>query len=190
MKPKLATIERVLSVTFAVFAISALAFGADSTLGSWRYDPQTGDQFQGWLGTVMEWGGQSLITSLTVTREAVGGGEVKTSITGQRANGEKIDAVAANGEVAGVGLPWDQFAVKHVAADKLTEERWKFPLHGTHLVDTGSMITGAKNYHTTVQIVVSKDGARVTWSSKGTGPNGDDFRALAVFYRIQPAEAK
>jgi len=30
--------KRVLGITFAVLAVAAIAFGADNTLGTWKYD--------------------------------------------------------------------------------------------------------------------------------------------------------
>ena len=56
--------KRVLAITFAVFAMAAIAFGADNTLGTWKRDTAKSKSAPG----------VSPITNETLTREAVDGG--------------------------------------------------------------------------------------------------------------------
>lgn len=152
--------KRVLGLTFAVLAMAATAWSADNTLGSWKYNATKSKPAAG----------LSPITSLTVVREGIAGG-AKVSAKGERADGSRIDTVTAakydgkEVEVTGTGLTWDSTAVKQVNASTLTEDRTK---------------KGGK-YHSVVRTVVSKDGKRMTATSKGTGPDGKAFTAIAVF---------
>jgi len=152
--------KRVLGMTFAVLAMAAIAFGADNTLGSWKYN----------AGKSKPAPGVSPITNLTVMREAADGG-VKNSAKGARADGSKIDdsytAKYDGKEVAmtGTGLTWDTTAIKQVNANTVTEERSK---------------KGGK-YHSTVRTVVSADGKTMTSTAKGTGADGKAFTAVTVF---------
>lgn len=65
---------------FAMLAITSLAFGADNTLGTWKYNTAKSKQSPG----------VSPITALTTTYEAANGG-VKVTAKGARADGTKID---------------------------------------------------------------------------------------------------
>jgi hypothetical protein len=151
--------KRVLGIAFAVLAMAAIAFGADNTLGTWKYN----------AGKSKPAPGLPPITSLTVTREAADGG-AKISAKAERADGSKIDntyTVKYDGKevaVPGEG-PWDTTAIKQVNANTLTEERSK---------------KGGK-YHSTVRFVVSADGKTMTATSKGTGADGEAFTAVAVW---------
>jgi hypothetical protein len=151
--------KRVLGITFALFAMAAIVFGADNTLGTWKYNTAKSKRGPG----------VSPITNLTVMREAADGG-VKNSAKGERADGSKIDdsytAKYDGKEVAvmGTGLTWDTTAVKQVNANTITEKRSK---------------KGGK-YHSTVRTVVSADGKMMTSTAKGTDADGKAFTAVAV----------
>src|SRR6476469_3752768 len=140
------TMKRVLTLTFAVVAIAAMALAADDTLGTWKYNTAKSKGAPG----------VSPISELTVTREASDGG-VKITANGSRADGSKIDTVTNakyDGKpvpVAGDGLTWDTVAIKQVNSKTLSEERSK---------------KGGK-YHTTVHTAVSADGKTMTSTVKG-----------------------
>jgi len=152
--------KRVLGTTFTVLAMAAIAFGADNTLGTWKYNTAKSKPAAG----------LSPITNLTVTRESAGDG-VKVTAKGERADGSKIDTVTTakyDGKevtVTGTGLTWDTTAIKQVNANTYTEERSK---------------KGGK-YHSSVRTVVSADGKTMTSTSKGTDASGKEFTGLAVF---------
>jgi hypothetical protein len=151
---------KALGMTFAVLAMASIAWGADNTLGTWKYNAAKSKPAAG----------VSPIKDLTVMREATDGG-VKISAKGERADGSRIDTTTIakydgkEVEVTGTGLTWDTTAVKQVNDSTLTEERSK---------------KGGK-YHSTVRTVVSKDGKTMTSTSKGTGTDGKPFTAVAVF---------
>ena len=102
--------KRVLGITLAVLAMAAIAFGADNTLGTWKYN----------AGKSKPAAGVSPITNLTVTKEAADGG-AKSSAKGERADGSKIDTVTTakyDGKevaVTGTGLLFDTTAIKPVS---------------------------------------------------------------------------
>jgi len=154
--------KRVLGMTFAVLAMAAIAFGADNTLGTWKYNAAKSKPAPG----------ASPITNLTLTREAANGG-VKNSAKGERADGSKIDntytAKYDGKEVAmtlmATGTVFDTIAIKQVNANTITEERTK---------------KGGK-YHSSVRTVVSADGKTMTSTQKGTGADGKAFTSVAVF---------
>ena len=143
--------KRVLGITFAVLAMAAIAFGADNTLGTWKYNTA---KSKGVAGV-------SPITNLTLTREAIDGG-VKTTGKGERADGTKIDTVTTakyDGKpvtVTGTGLAYDTVATKQVNANTVTEERTK---QGT-------------KYRVTARRVVSADGKTMTVTMKGNDADG------------------
>ena len=152
--------KRVLGISFALFTMVVIAFGADNTLGTWKYN----------IAKSKRGPGVSPITNLTVIREAADG-EVRNSANGERADGSKInDSYTAKydgKEVAmtGTGLTWDTTAIKKVNANTITEERSK---------------KGGK-YHSTVRTVISADGKMMTSTAKGTDADGKAFTAVAVF---------
>lgn len=152
--------KRVLGVSFAVLALAAIAWGADNTLGTWKYNPGKSKQAPG----------VAPITNLVVTREAVDGG-AKISAKGERADGSKIDTTTTakyDGKevaVSGTGLTWDINSIQQVNANTLTEERLK---------------KGGK-YHSSVRTVISTDGKTMTSTTKGTGADGKEFTSVAVF---------
>jgi hypothetical protein len=151
--------KKVLSITFAVLAVAAIAFGADNTLGTWKYNTAKSKTSAG----------ASPITNLTVTREAVDGG-VKITAKGERADSSKIDTATTtkyDGKevaVTGTGLPWDTTTIKQVNANTLSEDR---------------SMKGGK-YHSSVRTVVSADGKTMTSTAKGTGADGKAFTAVTV----------
>jgi hypothetical protein len=152
--------KRVLGITLAVFAMAAIAFGADNTLGTWKYNTAKSKPAPG----------VSPITNLIVTREAADGG-TRISAKGERADGSKIDSITTlkyDGKevpVTGTGVAWDTTAIKQVNANTITEERWK----------------KGEKYHSTVRTVVSADGKTITATAKGTGADGKAFTTLTVF---------
>jgi hypothetical protein len=152
--------KRILGITLAMLAMAVIAFAADNTVGSWKYNTAKSKAAAG----------VSPITNLTVTREAADGGS-KITAKGERADGTKIDTVTTlkfDGKpvsVSGTGLTWDTTSIKQVNANTLTEDRSK---------------QGGK-YHATVRTVVSKDGKTMTATSKGTGADGKPFTSVAVF---------
>jgi len=147
---------------FAMLAIAAIAFEADNTLGTWKYNTAKSKQASG----------MSPITNFTATYEAADEG-VKITGKGERADGSKIDVVTTakyDGKevpVTETGLPYDTVAYKQVNANTLVAERSK---------------KGDK-YHATVRFVVSADGKTLTQTAKGTGADGKSFTTVAVFDR-------
>jgi hypothetical protein len=150
----------VLRTMFAMLAIASFAFGADNTLGTWKYNTAKSTQARG----------ISPITALTTTWEAASGG-VKITAKGARADGSKIDTVILakyDGKevpVAGTGLPYDTVAFTQVDANKLTAERTK----------------KRTKYHGTVQIVISADGKTMTQTTTGIGADDKTLAATAVY---------
>jgi len=154
--------KRVLGITFAVLAMAAIAFGADNTLGTWKYNTAKSTGVAG----------VSPITNLTLTREAIDGG-VKTTGKGERADGTKIDTVTTakyDGKpvtVTGTGLAYDTVATKQVNANTVTEERTK---QGT-------------KYRATARRVVSADGKTMTVTMKGNDADGKPISSTVVWDR-------
>jgi hypothetical protein len=152
--------RRALVIAVAALALAALAFGADNTLGSWKYNAAKSAPPPG----------LSQVTSLTIMREAADGG-AKVSVKGERADGVKIDfsyTAKYDGKevtIAGISQTWDTTAIKQVDANTIAEERSK---------------KGGK-YHGTYLTVISKDGKTMTATSKGIGADGKPFTAQAVF---------
>jgi hypothetical protein len=152
--------KKARNVVLAMFAMAAISFAADNTLGTWKYNTAKSKQAPG----------VSKIKNAAVTREAFEGGS-KIMIKGEREDGSKIDTVTSakyDGKpvsVSGSGLPWDTTSFKQSGPNALTEERSK---------------TGGK-YHSTVKTVVSKDGKTMTSTTKGTGADGKPFTSMAVF---------
>ena len=141
-------------------AAAVMAFGADNTLGSWKYNASESKLPAG----------MSPITNLVLTREGVDGG-AKISAREDRADGTKLDTtttVKYDGKkvaVTGSGLRWNTTAIRQIDANTLVEERW---------------MTGT-TYHSTVRTVVSADGKRTTSTAEGIGADGKPFTAIIVF---------
>jgi len=77
-------VKSALTIAFAVLAMASIGWGADNTLGTWKFNP----------GKSKLSGVSSPITSLTVMREAANGG-VRITAKGERTAGSKIDTVTA-----------------------------------------------------------------------------------------------
>jgi hypothetical protein len=148
-----------------VLAMTAVAWGSDNTLGSWTYN----------AGKSKPAAGEVPIASLTLMRapaESLYGGAV-IAIKGSRADGSKIEAnyttkydgneVAVKGE----GLPFDTTLVKQINDNAISEQQTK---------------KGGK-YKATVQTAISKDGATMTVTAKGTGADGKSFTSVMVYDR-------
>jgi hypothetical protein len=152
--------KKVLRITFAVLAMAAIALGADNTLGTWKYNAAKSKPAPG----------VSPLKSLTLMREAAGGG-VKQTAKGERADGTKIDdsyTAKYDGEevmLSGTGIAWDMTGAKQVNANTVTEERSKM---------------GGK-YKATARTVISADGKTMTTTTKGTGADGKPFSSVTVF---------
>ena len=105
-----------LAIPTVLVAMVAISFGADNTLGTWKYNTEKSKGAPG----------VPAITNLTVTRESTPGG-VKITAKGESADGSKINAVNEakyDGNpvsVTGEGLPWDTTALKQVNDDTITE---------------------------------------------------------------------
>lgn len=144
-----------------VLAITTItALGADHSLGTWKLNVEKSKYTPAPMP----------VKSLTSTREAADGG-VKVTTTGERADGTAINAAyttkydGTESQVTGSGAPYDTIVVKQVNAGTLTDERKK---------------TGGK-YHAKGRMVISADGKTMTWSSKGTDPDGKTFTSTFVY---------
>lgn len=151
-----------LAPLFAVLALTTAAFGADNTIGTWKYNAEKSKTAAG----------LSPIASLTQTIETAGRG-VKITAMGERADGSKLDystsprydgkAVA----VTGTGAAWDMAGYKQLNPNTITIGRSK---------------KGGK-YKSKVRTVISPDGKTMTASASGTGANGKPFTSVTVFDR-------
>jgi len=142
----------------AVFA--AVAFCADNTLGTWKLNAAK-SKFPP---------GQSPITSLIATREAVGDA-IKTTVKGERADKSKIDVTYTTKRdgkevaVVGSGLPYDTVALTVVDDNTVTDVRTK---KGTPYKATG-------------KFVVSNGGKTGTLTVTGTGADGKPTSSVSVY---------
>jgi len=154
--------RRALTLSFVLVVAAAIAWAADETLGTWKYNTAKSKGVAG----------ASPITNLTLTREAIDGG-VKTTGKGERADGTKIDTVTTakyDGKpvtVTGTGLAYDTVATKQVNANTVTEERTK---QGT-------------KYRVTARRVVSADGKTMTVTMKGNDADGKPISSTVVWDR-------
>jgi hypothetical protein len=154
--------KKIPELMFAMLAIAAIAYGADNSLGTWKYNTTKSKQNPG----------LAPITSLTSTYEAIDGG-VRITIKGERADGLKIDNVTTvkyDGKevpVTGTGIAWDTVAYRQIDANTVTIERSK---------------KGGK-YHASVRDAVSADGKTLTQSARGTGADGKAFTTVGVWDR-------
>ena len=152
--------KTILRTALALALITAGAFCADNTLGTWKLNP----------GKSKPPAGQSRITSLTAVREASGDG-VKVTVTGEREDKSKIDAsytAKYDGKevsVSGSGLPYDTLTIKQVNANTLTDVRSK----------KGGAYKGTGRW------VVSNGGKTSTLTTKGTGADGKPFGGTSVY---------
>jgi hypothetical protein len=146
---------------FAVLAIASIAFGADNRLGTWKLNTAKSKQAPG----------GSPITNFTETIEAADGGE-KITAKVERADGSKNDLVETAPFGKEIPMPagarWDTVEEKQVDANTFTLERRS---------------RKAGKYHSTVRIVVSKDGKSMTYTENGTDADGKLFTSVLVFDR-------
>ena len=145
---------------FMALAITSVAaFGADNTLGTWKFNVEKSKYTPAPMP----------VKSLTITREASDGG-VKQTTTGERTDGTAINATytakydGKDVEVTG-NAPYDTIAIKQVNASTLTDERKK---------------TGGP-YKATGRTVVSNGGKTMTTTAKGTNADGKEFTQTYVF---------
>ena len=152
--------KTILRTALALAAITAGAFCADNTLGTWKLNPDKSKPPAG----------QSRITSLTVVREAAGDG-VKLTVKGEREDKSKIDVsytAKYDGKeipVSGSGLPYDTLAIKKVNDNTITDVRTK----------------KGGPYKATGRFVVSNGGKMATLSTKGTGEDGKPFAGTTAY---------
>jgi len=152
--------KRSMRIALAMAALAAVAFCANNTIGTWKWDPAKSKMAPG----------QSPIKSLIVVRE-MSGEDVTTSGKGEREDGSKIDFSYASthdgkeSTVSGSGLAYDMIISKQVNANTVTGNTWK--KGGT--------------YKATNRFAVSKDGKIATLTTKGTGANGKPFSSLSVY---------
>lgn len=150
----------ILTRTIAGLAITTVAaLAADNTIGTWKLNS----------GQSKFTPGPTPLKSLTVTREAAGGG-VKVTMTGEQRDGAAIHAGYAakydGREVPVAGnAPYDRIAIKQVNANTVTDERKKI----------------GSPYRGTARTVISNNGKTMTMTAEGTGADGKPFSATLVF---------
>ena len=145
---------------FILAATAMVTFAADNSLGTWKLNVDKSKSTPAPMP----------VKGLTVTREASDGG-VKVTITGERADGTKIntsytakyDGTAAS--VTGEGVLYDSISIKQVNANTLTDERKK---------------TGG-SYQATGRTVISNGAKTMTTTTKGTNTEGKAFTQTLVF---------
>ena len=150
-------------LTKAILALAittVAAFGADNTLGTWKLNIEKSKSTPGPMP----------VKTLTVTREASGGG-VKVTSTGERTDGTAINASYTTkydgtaSTVTGTNLLYDTISIKQVDANTLTDARKK---------------TGGK-YQATGRTVISNASKTMTTTTKGTDTDGKTFTTSLVF---------
>ena len=146
--------------TFLVVTItSAVALGADNTIGTWKLDLEKSK----YTGAPMP------VKSLVLAREAVDGG-VRQATTGEQTDGTPIKAVFTakydgNDVRISGNSPYDIIAIKQVNANTLTDTRKK----------------SDGKYQATSRYVVSNGGKTMTLTIKGTNNEGKEFTAIFVY---------
>jgi hypothetical protein len=150
----------LLTKTLLALAITTFAaFGADSTLGTWKLNVEKSKYTPAPMP----------VKSLTVARDAADDG-VKQTTTGEQADGTAINSSytakydGKDVQVAG-NAPYDTIAIRKVNANTLTDERKK---------------TGGP-YKATGRTVVSNGGKTMTTTTKGTNGQGKEFTSTFVF---------
>jgi hypothetical protein len=146
---------------FIVVAITAIAaFGADSSLGTWKYNAAKSKTTS-----------TNPIKSQTDVREATPDGGVKATRTGQFTDGTPYNysyTYKYDGkEYPVTGGPFDTVSVKRIDANTTSFEVRK---------------TGGK-YYGTGRNVISKDGKTLTQTSTGTDAEGKPVASTIVFDR-------
>ena len=151
--------QRIVAKLVIGMAITAIGmFGADSSLGSWKYNAS-----------------KSKTTSTNSTkgqtdlREATPDGGVKITRTGQLTDGTPVDSSFTykydGKEYPVTGGPFDIISVKRTDANTTSWEVTKT----------------AGKYHFTGRTVISKDGKTLTQTSKGTDAEGKPVTQTLVF---------
>ncbi len=146
---------------FIIMAITAIAaFGADSSLGTWKYNAAKSTTTN-----------TNPTKSQTDVREATPDGGVKVTRTGQLADGTPSNYTYTykydGKEHPVTGAPFDTISVKRIDANTTSWEVKK---------------TGGK-YHATGRNVISKDGKTLTQTSNGTDADGKPVSSTIVFDR-------
>jgi hypothetical protein len=146
---------------FIVMAITAIAaFGADSSLGTWKYNAAKSKSTS-----------TNPIKIQTDVREATPDGGVKITRTGRLADATSINysfTYKYDGkEYAVKGGPFDFISVIRIDANTTSWDTRK---------------TGTK-YHITGRTVISKDGKTLTQTSSGTDAEGNSVDQTIVFDR-------
>ena len=145
-----------LGIGVAVTAIGMWA--ADSSLGTWKLNAAKSKSTS-----------TNAIKSLTDVREATADGGVKSTRTGQMADGTAINysySCKYDGKECPVtGAAWDVIVIKRVNANTTAFEIKK---------------TGGK-LHSTGRSVVSQDGKTRTQTGKGTGADGKPVLSTMIF---------
>src|SRR5512132_3592698 len=103
--------KSAMTVCLIALLTTVCAFCADNSIGTWKLNAEKSKSSLGPLP----------VKSLTSVREASDGG-VKVTVTGERADGTKIDTVytgrydGKENNVTGTGLLYDKIAIKQVNA--------------------------------------------------------------------------
>ncbi len=151
-----------LTLVFALLALTAAAFAADNSIGTWKMD----------VAKSIQAPGMSPVKTLMVVRKAVDGG-VETTVTGEREDGSKIATsyrAKYDGKevtLTGSGLPYDTLALTQVDANTFTDHRAK----------------KGGPYQATGHFVVSKDGKSAVLEVTGTGADGKPFKTKSVLLK-------
>lgn len=152
--------KRSLRFAFAMTVLAAVAFCADNTLGTWKFDSAKSKAAPG----------VSPVKELTVVREA-NGDQVKVTAKGERMDGSKIDTsytTKHDGQpvtLTGSGLPYDTVATRRPNDNTVTSSNSK---------------SGGK-YKATSRFVVSNGGKTGTLTTKGVGADGKAFTSVSVY---------
>jgi hypothetical protein len=146
------------SVAMAIVAIAA--FGADSSAGTWKLNLMKSKYGKGPMP----------VKSLTVARAAADGA-TKVTLTGERANGDKIDSSyvtkydGSATPVTGAGTPYDSITVKRESANKFADERQKI----------------GGRYHAKGTTVIADHGKILKSTFEGTDADGKKMKATFIY---------
>jgi hypothetical protein len=139
-------------------AITALGmFGADSLVGTWKYNAAKSKSTS-----------TSPIKSLTSVLEATPDGGVRMTRTGQLADGTPVN-YSFSYKYDGKEYPVTGAAFDTISARRINANTTRFETRKT----------GGK-YHMTSRTVISKDGKTLTQTSKGTDAEGKPVASTTV----------
>jgi len=150
---------------FIIMAITAIAaFGADSSLGTWKYNITRGrtssTSTNPLVGAIIVW-------------ESTPDGGVKQTVTGRLADGTPVNysfTLKYDGkEYPATGAPFDTISAQRIDANTWSWDAKK---------------TGGK-YHVHGITVISKDGKTMTQTSIGTDTDGTRFSSTFILDRQQ-----